>query len=102
MPKQFIEKGNIQLNQLLGTEASLAKLNHFLVRELSGFGEQSTESPRPSLPPAETGGDCPGRGQQLPLLLLEWALLFRFPAYCKFPVPCPPQYLLVWIYCHLL
>lgn len=37
MPKQFIEKGNIQLNQLLGTEVSLPKLNYSLVRDLSGF-----------------------------------------------------------------
>ena len=91
MPKQFIEKGNIQLNQLLGTEASLAELNYSLVRELSGSGEQSTESPRPSLHPAEPGGDWPGRGEQLPLLLLEWALLFQFPAFCDSPCLTDPN-----------
>ena len=37
MPKQFIEKGNIQLNQSLGTDASLPKLNCSHVRKPSGF-----------------------------------------------------------------
>ena len=91
MPKQFIEKGNIQLNQLLGTEASLAMLNYSLVRELSGFGEQSAESPRPSLHPAEPGGDWSDRGEQLPLLLLEWALLSQCPASCDSPCLTHPD-----------
>lgn len=34
MPKQFIEKGNIQLTQSLGTEISFPKLNIIPCKEL--------------------------------------------------------------------
>lgn len=103
MPKQFIEKGNIQLNQLLGTEASLPKLNYSLVRDLSGFWEQSTESPGPPLCWAGPGGGSPGRkGRQLPLLPSRGISPLLASLTLKFPfLPNPPM-LAVWIQCHYL
>lgn len=55
MPKQFIEKENIELKQLLATETSFLKLSYSLVRHRSCLWEQSTEFPRTSLCRAEPG-----------------------------------------------
>lgn len=97
MPKQFIEKENITLKQLLGTETSFPKLNCSLVRYRSCLREQSTESPRTSPCRAEPRGAlCRYRGWAGVTLCPRLFFSFGFP-HIATPVPpfCSPTLTIV-------